>query len=245
MSDPTPGVRLTESGRVETFSDGVFAIVITLLVLDLRIPPHEPGQLLHALTGLWGSALAFLLSFLRVGVVWLNHHAWFSRVRRVDRALLWMNLGLLATCMILPFPTVVLAHALVGGNAADLRTAVFLYTVVGGLQLVAWLPLDPYLRDHAELAEPGIDAAYFRAQRVRLWAVLGIDVIAIIVAAVAPLAALALWTLSLVSVASTSDGIGRMPRLPRRRRRRPIPSCNGQREREREIAVTPQPGRQP
>jgi len=55
MSDPVSSVRLSESNRVEAFSDAVFAIVITILVLDLRVPPYEPGHLLSALTGMWAS----------------------------------------------------------------------------------------------------------------------------------------------------------------------------------------------
>ena len=65
MSETTCSVRLTESTRVETFSDGVMAIVITILALELRVAPHEPGRLLAALESMWGSVLAFLISFLR------------------------------------------------------------------------------------------------------------------------------------------------------------------------------------
>src|SRR5262249_59967291 len=102
-------VRLSESSRVETFSDAVFAIVITILVLDFRLPRHEPGHLLGSLAGLWTSLLAFFLAFLRVAVAWLNHHALFTHVRRVNRTLLWMKLGVLAACMFMPFATAVLA----------------------------------------------------------------------------------------------------------------------------------------
>ena len=217
MPDPVPNLRLSESSRVEAFSDAVFAIVITILVLDLRVPPYEPGRLLAALTGLWASMLAFLLSFLRVAVVWLNHHSLFSRVRRVNRTLLWMNLGILVTCMVMPFPTSALAHALRGGNLADLRVAVVLYALVGGLQLAAWLPLYPYLRDHPELAEPLTEARYFHAQRTRPWVGVGVDAIAVMVAMVAPVPALALWTLSLIYIAATSEGIREIPSPTRRR----------------------------
>jgi len=72
--DRTTSVRLTESTRVEAFSDAVMAIVITILVLELRVPEHEPGRLLTALLNMWGPVLAFLISFLRVSVIWLNHH---------------------------------------------------------------------------------------------------------------------------------------------------------------------------
>ena len=217
MSSPTGGVRLSASSRVEAFSDGVFAIVITILVLDLRVPHHQPGHLLDALAGMWATMLAFLLSFLRVGVVWLNHRGFFSRVRRVTGPLIWMNLGILLTCTIIPFPTAVLADALPTGHMADLRAAVLLYILVGALQLAAWLPISPYVRDHPELAEPGSDAGYFHAQRTRPRVGLVVDAIALLVAIVAPAIALGLWTLALIFTAVTSDGIPRM-RFPSRRR---------------------------
>lgn len=216
MPDPMPGVRLSESSRVETFSDSVFAIVITILVLDFRLPPHRPGHLLASLAGLWPSLLAFLLSFLRVAVVWLNHHALFSHVRRVNRALLWMNLGILASCMLVPFATAVLADALRGGRLADLRAAVALFALVGALQPAAWLPVNPYLRDHPELADSHTDAAYFDAQRIRPWIGVLMDMIAMAVATVAPVPALVVWTLSLLFLAATSDGFQGAPRLARR-----------------------------
>jgi uncharacterized membrane protein len=70
-----PEVGLAATGRVEAFSDGVLAIVITLLVLELRVPQYKHGELLTALLHEWPSYLAFLVSFVYIGVIWLNHHA--------------------------------------------------------------------------------------------------------------------------------------------------------------------------
>ena len=123
MTSPTRSVRLTESTRVESFSDAVMAIVITILVLELRVPPHEPGRLPEALVDMWPSLAAVLISFLRVAVIWLNHHALCMRIRRVDRTLIWLNLGILLNGMIIPLPTMVLADALRGGDLTDLRVA--------------------------------------------------------------------------------------------------------------------------
>ena len=214
MPEMTPSVRLTESTRVEAFSDAVMAIVITILVLELRVPQHEPGGLLAALERMWGSVLAFLISFLRVSVIWLNHHGLFVRVRRVDRTLLWLNLGLLLNCTIIPLPTAILAEALRGGHAGDLRVAAVLYASMAALQSAAWLPIFPYLRDHPELAEPD-SAAFLHAQRIRPWIGMGIDVAAALAALASPVAMLVLWTLSLVFLALTSDGVAAAPSVAR------------------------------
>ena len=219
-ADRTPSVRLTESTRVESFSDAVMAIVITLLVLELRVPPHEPGRLLRALLDMWAPVVAFLVSFLRVSVIWLSHHALFVRVRRVDRPLIWMNLAILINCTIIPLPTAILADALRGGNAADLRVATVVYTLLAALQSAAWIPVFPYLRDHPELAEPGTDATSFHAQRARPWIGVGIDVAAAAVGIMFPVPALVLWTLSLVFLAATSEGVEAIPFLARGRSRR-------------------------
>lgn len=85
----------TDTSRAVAFSDGVLAIVITLLVLDLQPPEHEPGQLLAALLDQWPTYLAYLTSFLYVGVIWLDHKAAFNRISELDRGLQWANLAIL------------------------------------------------------------------------------------------------------------------------------------------------------
>jgi len=217
MSESAPSVRLTESTRVESFSDAVMAIVITILVLELRVPPHEPGRLLAALEGMWPSVAAFLISFLRIAVIWLNHHALFVRIRQVDRTLIWLNLGVLLSCTIIPLPTLVLADALRGGDPGVVRVATILYASLAALNSAAWIPIFPYLRDHPELVEPGTEAALFHAQRARPWVGVGIDAGAVLVATMSAVGALVLWTLSLIFLAVTSEGLESISR-PRRRR---------------------------
>jgi uncharacterized membrane protein len=220
MPESTRSVRLTESTRVESFSDAVIAIIITILVLELRVPPHEPGRLLAALKDMWPSVVAFLIAFLRVSVIWLNHHGFFVRIRRVDRTLIVLNLGILLSCAIIPLPTAVLADALRGGNPADLRVAVVLNALLAALQSVAWIPIFPYLRDHPELAEPDSDAASFHAQRPRAWVAIGADLAAALVAMASPVLALVLWAFSLIFLGATSEGIEAIPVLARRRARK-------------------------
>ena len=86
-----------DTGRAEAFSDGVIAIIITLLVLDLRPPGGEPGGLLRGLLRQWPTYLAYVTSYVYVGVVWLNHKAMFRRIRSIDRGLHWANFGILFT----------------------------------------------------------------------------------------------------------------------------------------------------
>ena len=117
-----------DKGRVEAFSDGVLAVAITLLVLDLHVSPGGHPGLAAQLRDTWPNYASYLVSFLVIGVIWVNHHALFSLVARVDRVLLWENLILLMFVTTMPFTTSTLAEFVrVGG--ADARWAVLLYGV--------------------------------------------------------------------------------------------------------------------
>ena len=109
---------------VEAFSDGVFAIAITLLVLDIRVPEGHEGQLGRELLAIWPSYAAYAISFLTIGVMWLHHHHLMMFVDTVDRGLLYRNLGLLAVVGFLPFPTELLARYATGSGSDDRRVAV-------------------------------------------------------------------------------------------------------------------------
>src|ERR1700710_2043054 len=111
-------------GRLEAFSDGVFAIVITLLILEIKVPKHAEGDLGHALAKQWPQYVAYLLSFLIVGIIWLNHHATFNLLARTDHGLQVLNLMLLLPVSVLPWPTAVLAEYTRDGTAGDRRVAV-------------------------------------------------------------------------------------------------------------------------
>lgn len=102
-----------ETGRVEAFSDGVFAIAITLLILEIKVP-HFPGgasnaQVLRALVALWPSYVAFLLSFFAILIMWINHHGLFRMIHRVDSPFLYANGAMLLLVTFVPFPTALLA----------------------------------------------------------------------------------------------------------------------------------------
>jgi uncharacterized membrane protein len=114
-----------ETTRVEAFSDGVFAIAMTLLILEIRTPERlGAGQLPHALFVLWPSYLAFATSFFTIGVMWMNHHRLFNLIGKSDQALLAINGLLLFSITFIPFPTALLARYL---NHPDSRIAAILY----------------------------------------------------------------------------------------------------------------------
>ena len=199
---------LSDTNRVEAFSDGVLAVALTLLVLDLVPPSHQPGGLFSALVALWPAYVAFLGSFLFVGVIWTNHHAAFRRIRALDRGLGWANLGILLTTVLLPFPTAVLATALRDGNGADSRAAVSLYGLVGTLAALSWLAFFHYLRGRPELLRHPDDAGYFHNERRR--AVAGIIPYSLAGALgyfVNPLIALIIFVLLPAFYAVTSEGL--------------------------------------
>ncbi len=146
------------TGRLEAFSDGVFAIAITLLVLDLAVPPLEESErdgLAAALGHEWPSYFAYLVSFLVIGIIWINHHTMLTRIDRVDRPVLFANLALLLTVSVIPFPTRLLAEYLLEPDA-HVAAAVYSATmlVMGMAFSALWLaisrrpgllrrPLDP------------------------------------------------------------------------------------------------------
>lgn len=111
------------TGRLEAFSDAIISIAAALLVLDLKVP--DTRDLARSLVHLWPAYLAFAVSFLITGVVWLNHHTMFRFIVRMDRMLMLLNLLLLMSVAFLPFPTEVLAEAL--STHQGVRAAAVLY----------------------------------------------------------------------------------------------------------------------
>ena len=114
----------SESTRVETFSDGVFAIAITLLGLGLRVPSLGAGSVFGALGRAWPSFLAFATSFATIGIVWVNHHRMFTHVRRVSHGLLLWNGLLLMAVSLIPFTTDLVA-TYIGHDGAREAAAVY------------------------------------------------------------------------------------------------------------------------
>ncbi len=149
-------------GRLEAFSDGVFAIAITLLVLDLTVPKGQPqGGLWAALGREWPSYFAYLVSFLVIGIMWVNHHTVFEKVRQVDRPVLFANLALLLFTSVIPFPTRLAAEYLT--SPADARIAMAVYSAVMVACAMAYNSLWLLITRDAGILHPHLDRAGERA----------------------------------------------------------------------------------
>jgi uncharacterized membrane protein len=154
-------------GRLEAFSDGVLAIVITLLILDIKVPRGAHGDLGTILGQQWPQYVAYLVSFLIVGIIWLNHHATFNLLARTDHALRVYNLLLLLTVSVLPWPTAVLAEYTRDGTAGDRRVAVVLYGLVSSLMALGFNLVWRHLMRHPELHKAAIDPALLTVRNRR------------------------------------------------------------------------------
>jgi uncharacterized membrane protein len=139
-----------DTARLLAFSDGVFAITITLLVLEIR-PPTDDEDLLHGLVELWPSYLAYAVTFLFIGQVWVNHHVMFDHIRAANRTVLLLNTVLLMVVAFLPFATSVLAEALRSGH--DERTAVCFYGIAFDVTALTFNAVWQYARRHRLLRE--------------------------------------------------------------------------------------------
>ncbi|MFG1808263.1 TMEM175 family protein [Streptomyces sp. NPDC049040] len=186
MTAPTqesggPGGRATSFGtqrdpsRVLAFSDGVIAISITLLVLEIQ-PPHDTRHLLDGLGKLWPSYLAYVLTFLLIGQVWANHHIMFDHIRSADRVVLFLNTLVLMDIAFLPFAASVLAGAFREGHGQ--RTAVVLHGAAFELLAVLfnaiwwWVRRDRWLLTDT-IDEAGVTAVTRRFRLALVWLATG------------------------------------------------------------------------
>jgi uncharacterized membrane protein len=133
-----------ETYRLETFADAVFAIAITLLVIEIRLPPHE--ELLHlgglgpALRHLWPSYLGYVMSFVIIGIMWANHHNLMKLIDRLDHGFITLTLLLLGCIAFLPFPTAVMAEHLTDPHERSVAVAFYCgcFTVTAVFYFLMW-----------------------------------------------------------------------------------------------------------
>jgi uncharacterized membrane protein len=191
---------MSQTSRTEAFSDGVLAIAVTLLVLDLTVPARDAlhGTLAAALVDEWPSYAAYVTSFLIIGIIWVNHHAVFELFGRLDRIAQFLNLLLLMTVVAIPFTTSLLAEYLLAGGA-NARTAALVYSAVMLGMSVSFAALYTYVARHPALLADGVDPGAVRASIVR-FSVIGILLyVATLIVAVfsAPLCLLAHFVIAL------------------------------------------------
>jgi len=199
--------RLTPTNRVEAFSDGVMAIAITLLVLELKVPVGvAEGGLLGALLDRWPSYAAYLAAFLTIGIIWLNHHTLLTTIARFDSRLHWLNLFLLFTVATMPFPTALVADY-VGEGGTNASIAAAAYGLLATLMGLPWSFMLRHLADHPELLERGYRPEDARAEIRRGWIGVPIYAAATLISFVQPLAALALYVAISALYAVTSQGL--------------------------------------
>jgi uncharacterized membrane protein len=196
-----------ETNRVEAFSDGVFAIAITLLILAVGIEQgiakgEVRDQLLHQL---WPAYIAYGVSFLTIGIMWVNHHQVFRHFARVDRPLLLLNILLLMCISFTPFPTRVVAqHAKSGG---DREAAALLYGLTMTLTAICFFSVWMYgsrrlLRPDADMREvSGITRSYLPGTPMYALATL--------IAFVSPIASLIIFGVLAIFYAISSSFFGR------------------------------------
>jgi uncharacterized membrane protein len=188
--------------RMQFFSDAVFAIAMTLLVLEIRLPEGADADLWSALASLWPSFLAYMLSFAIIGLNWITHHRKFRFIVRFDEGLLRINLVFLFAVTFLPFPTSVMAEH------GDQTPAIVLYAcAVSALSLLQlWIWVHAHRRG---LMTDDVDEAVFRLVRRNLLPVpivfLATIPVAFLVPVVAPFLWILIWPLSVL-----------LSRLPRR-----------------------------
>jgi uncharacterized membrane protein len=154
-----------DSGRLEAFSDGVFAVAITLLALNLAVPGPGHGPLARQLAGHWPSFAAYAVSFLTIGIIWVNHHTLFKNFAKIDRILLFVNLLLLFFVVAIPFATATFAAYLTAGGTDAALAAVVYQGVFEGMSLAFGLLFWWSVRhEHLKIALPpeGARAAVVR-----------------------------------------------------------------------------------
>lgn len=147
-------------GRVEALSDGIFAIVVTLLVLEIKVPHVEAHDSIAALAGallsLAPKFVSWVISFVTVCVIWVNHHRLFAQVARIDHGFFWRNANLLLWTSFIPFPT-----ALMGDYPGN-HLAVSFYGVVMLLMALAFVLMRRHLQRRDGLLQEHADRARFR-----------------------------------------------------------------------------------
>lgn len=184
----------SDTVRLEAFSDGVFAIAITLLIIEIGVPHPPPGESLgYALRQLWPSYFGYVVSFLTIGVMWINHHGMFKDIGRVDHSMLVLNLLLLLGIAFVPFPTAVVAEYMRDDESARAATLAYgaTFTMIAVVFNAMWL----YAARGRRLIDEHISDQRVRSRTLRYLPGTPLYAAGIAIALVSTWAALAWWGL--------------------------------------------------
>ena len=205
-----PEQRLHPPGRLEAFGDGVFAIAITLLVLEIAIPALHGAGLLHGLVKQWPSFLAYLISFFSIGIIWIAHYGVTRALRGVDEMFLRLNLLFLFFVAFLPYPTKLVAEFLT--DPEHERVAVTVYALTFAAISIALRLLWFYAAEDRRLLADEVSAEQVAARNTTLTPVLLFYLAAVGVGLVLPQVAVGLLALAIVYQAIPSRAIYRLLR---------------------------------
>jgi uncharacterized membrane protein len=188
------------TARLETFADGVFAIAATLLILNVDTQVAGDVEDLGAqVTHIWPSYLAYAVSFVTIGIMWINHHTVLAQVERADRRFLVANIGLLMCVAFVPFPTRLVAEHVRGAGAQD-AALVYGFTMVAMAIMfnLTWFYASVGRRLLRPDADPGVVSGLTRAYLPGPWIYLGVTLVAFVSPAASVILFLVLAALYLV-----------------------------------------------
>lgn len=149
------------TSRFQAFSDGIFAILITILVLQFQIPHYQVGHLDQALINQWPTLLSYAFSYFYVGTLWLFHHDFFGLFKKIDRNMNVINLILLFSITLIDYPMSLVANTLTTMNRTDLKVALIVYDVVALVASAMFFVIYWYLHQHPELRNKKVNADFY------------------------------------------------------------------------------------
>jgi uncharacterized membrane protein len=198
----SPSSSIFTTSRLEALSDGVFAIVMTILVLEIGVPMITGAaantELMRELAEMWPKFLAYVLSFLVLGVMWVNHRFMFHHIRRSNNKLAWLNILFLMFVSLVPFSTSLL------GEYGDTQTAVVAYGVNLILILVAGLMLWSYVTGKYRLVDDDIDPRIVKRTKIMFSVSFFYFLVAMGVSFISPIASFCIYgSMALISIVSS------------------------------------------
>jgi uncharacterized membrane protein len=179
MSESAAGTFSLTKHRLEALTDGIFAVAMTLLVIELKVPENAhietAGQLVDVLVHLIPKFIAWLISFFVLAIFWVSHHRLFHFVRHVDGKLSWLTIGYLACVSMMPF-----SSALTGEFGGALISQFFYSTNMALLGIMALLK-SRYVHRHPELCAPAMPAAIYKGARIRTSGLIAVAIVSVLI----------------------------------------------------------------